>query len=462
MSIWSQKYSQKQLSFNSSTSSKIDDAPDKEDNKVYQKDRARIIHSASFRILQSKTQIIGMLSSDFYRTRLTHSMESAQIGSGIVEAIKSDASLDDEVLKYLPSSYLIEAICLGHDLGHPPFGHGGEKALNYMMLGAGGFESNAMSFRIATNLGEYKENFGLDLSRRALLGMVKYPVTYSDALNPDKTYREVINQPIDYEFHKLNINAYGPPKCIFDSDKSVLDWLLEPFDKKDIDLFLTIQPTQRHSKAQYRSLDNSIMDIADDIAYGVHDLEDAVALNIITKDDWVDFVEPSISASYTMTNNREDFSLKDIKDKLFSGVANQRKQAVSIMVNTLIGSCFLKTNHIFSHPLLKYNLALEQKHLNFLNLIKKFVSDFVIDLPKIRAQEYNGQQIILNIFSAFLHNPERLLPKEIVNNLKKQNLYTEDNIKRAIADHISSMSNLGAERAYAGLFLPSSSKDLFN
>ena len=129
----------------------------------YQRDRARIIHSASFRALQSKTQVLGLGESDFYRTRLTHSLEVAQIGSGICEWLrnKPDNPPGPELEQWIPSLSLIEAICLAHDIGHSPFGHGGEVALNYMMKDDGGFEANGQTLRIVSRLGEYSPANGL-------------------------------------------------------------------------------------------------------------------------------------------------------------------------------------------------------------------------------------------------------------------------------------------------------------
>ncbi|BFM03771.1 hypothetical protein Psyaliredsea_24180 [Psychrobacter alimentarius] len=103
----------------------------------YDRDEARLIHSAAFRRLQSKTQVLGLGESDFYRTRLTHSMEVAQIGRGIVQYI-NESERFSEYKEYLPDMSLITAICLAHDIGHPPFGHGGEVALNYCMRKYGG------------------------------------------------------------------------------------------------------------------------------------------------------------------------------------------------------------------------------------------------------------------------------------------------------------------------------------
>jgi len=107
----------------------------------YQPDLGRIIHSASFRRLQTKTQVMGTGEGDFHRTRLTHSLEVGQIGRGIVWNLSARESADYR--DFLPTSELIEAICYAHDLGHPPFGHGGERALHSQMKQYGGFEGNA-------------------------------------------------------------------------------------------------------------------------------------------------------------------------------------------------------------------------------------------------------------------------------------------------------------------------------
>ena len=116
---------------------------------VYQRDRARVLHSAAFRRLQAKTQVHSTGMNDFYRTRLTHSLEVSQIGTGILEQLKRK---QPEYQGLFPPASLIETLCLAHDIGHPPFGHGGEVALNYMLRNHGGFEGNAQTFRIVTQI----------------------------------------------------------------------------------------------------------------------------------------------------------------------------------------------------------------------------------------------------------------------------------------------------------------------
>ena len=112
-------------------------------------DYARVIHSAPFRRLQGKTQIMNLGDSDFYRTRLTHSLEVAQIAGGLVRQLAGTFP-DHPATAALPGHSLIQAIACAHDLGHPPFGHGGEVALNYCMRDVGGFEGNGQTLRILT------------------------------------------------------------------------------------------------------------------------------------------------------------------------------------------------------------------------------------------------------------------------------------------------------------------------
>ena len=129
-------------------------------------DYGRVIHSASFRRLQGKTQILNLGDSDFYRTRLTHSLEVAQIAGGLaVQLTRSFA--DHPATATLPDRSQIHAIACSHDLGHPPFGHGGEVALNYCMRDAEGFEGNGQTLRLLARLENFSAAAGANLSRRS-------------------------------------------------------------------------------------------------------------------------------------------------------------------------------------------------------------------------------------------------------------------------------------------------------
>ena len=157
----------------------------------FQIDRDRIIHSAAFRKLQSKTQVYLSGEYDFYRTRLTHSIEVAQIGRSICaflngnsEQLNSDFHIDSD---------LVEACCLSHDLGHPPFGHGGERTLHRLFSSIGGFEGNAQTLRLMTDT-LYQSGGrrgGMSPTRAFLDGVLKYKATYSEKGDP-KNHKTVI------------------------------------------------------------------------------------------------------------------------------------------------------------------------------------------------------------------------------------------------------------------------------
>jgi dGTPase len=144
---------------------------------VFQRDRDRILHTSAFRRLEYKTQVFINYEGDYYRTRLTHTLEVAQIGRSIARALGANEDL-------------VETICLGHDLGHPPFGHSGERELSRLMVDFGGFNHNRHSYRIVTKLeNRYPEFDGLNLTWEVLEGMIKHETEYdvSDAkdFNPD-------------------------------------------------------------------------------------------------------------------------------------------------------------------------------------------------------------------------------------------------------------------------------------
>lgn len=258
-------------------------------------DYARVVHSGSFRRLQGKTQILNLGDSDFYRTRLTHSLEVAQIAGGLQRQLAKSYP-DHEAVPHLPPLSLIQTSGFCHDLGHPPFGHGGEVALNYCMRSVGGFEGNGQTLRILSRLENFSHQHGADLTRRSLLAILKYPVPFSKVSNAD------IKPALDdraTSIRTLDRSSCKPPKCFFDAERDVVDWILEPLLPDDRTLFQEADPAPgKHAKARHKSFDCSIMDQSDDIAHGVHDLEDAVALGLVDERGFRELVSEDASAPF--------------------------------------------------------------------------------------------------------------------------------------------------------------------
>ncbi|MFV7784563.1 anti-phage deoxyguanosine triphosphatase [Shewanella marisflavi] len=406
----------------------------------YQRDRARILHSAAFRRLQAKTQVLGVGMNDFYRTRLTHSLEVSQIGTGICAQLKHKYP---ELHSLLDSMSLIESLCLAHDIGHPPFGHGGEVALNYMMRSDGGFEGNGQTFRILTALEPYTQHFGMNLTRRTLLGILKYPACHSELFQSPP-------RPQVDSYRQLKPSQWRPVKGIFDEDKPILDWVLAPLSVEDKTLFVSAQSTDKdqHKRTHYKSLDCSIMEIADDTAYAIHDLEDAIVMGIVTEAMWQQDVANQLAQSDDEWIAKE---FATIGSKLFALENHLRKDAIGTLVNGFVTAIVIEENSAFSEPLLRFNANLEPPFAKALHVLKQFVYMRVIRKPEIQMLEYKGQQIVMELFEAFASDPERLLP---LNTQERWQQVSQQggNCNRVIADYISGMTDEFAARLHQHLF----------
>ncbi|MDP3560492.1 MAG: anti-phage deoxyguanosine triphosphatase [Legionellaceae bacterium] len=401
----------------------------------YERDYTRVIHAAAFRRLQRKTQILGSNTGDFHRTRLTHSLEVASIGRSVIHNLHLHQRAE-HISGILPSDDLIQVIGLLHDIGHPPFGHGGEVALNYMMRNHGGFEGNAQALRLVTKIENSYEPYGLDLTRRTLLGILKYPMLRSQLVAAQQT-------PLD---KPLQINDWRPPKSIYDAEQAEIDWILQPFETDEKQRFLSLKKAaqaMQHGESAYCSLDCSIMEVADDIAYGVHDLEDAIYLKMIVRETFDESTFQTLRAETPLP--------EALFSQLFAENSAIRKQAIGALVNYFITETQLHQTHEgFEHPIFRYNIGLSPTAAAFLHFLKSSIYHLVIDSHEARISEYAGQNIVMQLFDAISANPLSLL------DLQNRKLYfqvkDEASAQRVVCDYIANMTDEYASRMHERLF----------
>jgi dGTPase len=346
----------------------------------------------------------------------------------------------------------MESLCLAHDIGHPPFGHGGEVALNYMMRNHGGFEGNAQTFRIVTLLEPYTEHFGMNLARRTLMGVLKYPA-FLDQVHSKYRPDDVTN------LRHLKSIEWHPPKGIYRDDESILHWITAPLSEADKALFSTFRFQKEndkvHKKTRFKSIDCSIMELADDIAYGIHDLEDAIVMGIVTRNQWQESVASKLAEC---GDEWFEAHINNIGDKLFSGLQYQRKDGIGGMVNALLTSITIQKSTFeeeqsFESELLKWNAYLSPSMSYALDILKKFVGQYVIHNSEMQRIEYKGQQIVMEIFDALNSDPERLLPENDKREWREAK-ESGTNHHRIIADYIAGMTDGYAQRLYNQLFVP--------
>src|SRR6516165_11648304 len=227
----------------SATARWVAEPPKRAGRSDFERDRARVLHSAALRRLAAKTQVVRAASADFPRTRLTHSLECAQIGRELGQEIGCDPDL-------------VDAACLAHDIGHSPFGHNGEAALNELAAPFGGFEGNAQSLRLLTRLEPKVPGAGLNLTRATLDATLKYP---------------------------WFTQGPGTKFGVYAEDAEVFAWIRQG------------APPGRPC------LEAQVMDWADDVAYSVHDLEDGFHAGLITFKNLKSPTERSVVSHITAT-----------------------------------------------------------------------------------------------------------------------------------------------------------------
>ena len=385
----------------------VTELPKRHGRRAFARDKARVLHSAGLRRLSAKTQVMSAGADDFPRTRLTHTLEVAQIGRELGDALGCDPDL-------------VETACLVHDLGHPPFGHNGEEALHKASLDIGGFEGNAQTFRLLTRL-ESKtirdgRSLGLNLTRATLDAATKYPWAF-DGKNP----------------------KFG----FYEEDKEIFDWV------------------RLNAKGQTKVFEAQVMDIADDIAYSVHDIEDAIYgqhFSPLALDSEPEFKEVVKLAA-------TEYASEINEDNLNKALNSLIKQSwwVKSFTATQVDMAALK--NMTSHLIGKFTEEIEQatkagnKAENFtrynanlivpletkaqIAVLKAVVNLFVMQRKGAAENYAKEQDLILNIVEGLQNNPQKLDPQ-----FKHQfeNAGSSKEAKRAVIDQVASLTDSSARR----------------
>ena len=352
---------------------------DPEYRSCYQRDRDRIVHASAFRRLEYKTQVFVNHEGDMFRTRLTHSLEVAQIARTITRAL----NLNED---------LAEAISLAHDLGHTPFGHAGQDALNACMKPYGGFEHNLQSLRIVDQLEEKYAGFdGLNLTFETREGILKH-------------------------CKKSKAKELG-------------------------------ELGERFLKGEHASLEGQLVNIADTIAYNNHDVDDGLRSGLITEDQLCETGLFELHYRYVA----KAWPKLDKKRQIHETIRRMINELTVDLVTT--SAAAIKTanpQHIDDvrqneQPLIKFSEKLRVKNLE----MKRFLRDHLYQHYKVHRMTVRADRIVKGLFEAFIKDP--LLLPHTFDQRKQLRDEDEQQLARRVADYVAGMTDRYAIEEYERL-----------
>jgi dGTPase len=339
---------------------------------AFQRDCDRIVHTSAFRRLEYKTQVFVFYEGDHYRTRLTHTLEVAHLGRSIARGLGGNEDLT-------------EAICLAHDLGHPPFGHAGEAALNRLLKEHGGFNHNTQSYRIVTELEDrYRDHPGLNLTYETREGMIKH----------------------ETEYDRSDAAAYEPDKRA--------------------------------------SLEAQIANLADEIAYNAHDLDDGLRAELFGPQDLEDLaiwqqLKRQVGWDgwpFDAITRREvireliGIMVKDVLDTTASNLAQRQIDSV-------------ETLQLQDRNLVTYSAELAVP----IRALKDFLYERMYRHHRLMRMQAKAERVIVEMYEAYIGEP-RMLPAKV------KELVTSSSAPRVIADYIAGMTDRYAMEEWEKLFDP--------
>ncbi len=378
----------------------------------FAKDRARVLHSAAFRKLSSKTQVLSPSSKAFARTRLTHSLEVAQVGRELATALGVDPDL-------------VDMACLAHDLGHPPFGHNGESALNLWAADIGGFEGNAQTFRILTRL-ETKifdnagVSRGLNLTRASLDAATKYPWQLGEA----KAYGNEVK--------------FG----VYEDDREVFNWMREG------------------APAGVKCVEAQIMDFADDVAYSIHDFEDSVVEGLLdprvindlgSKEQLLEEVSKWAGGMHSAAELEEAFSALRKNEYWLSDFDSSAKSLAKLknLTSDLIGSFVSRTieavmGHSDRKAITRYggSIIVPMEVRAEIAVLKGLVASQVMTLGERQPFYDNQRQLLIELAEELLSRGESAL--DPLSQEAFRNAQNPTARKRVVVDAVASLTDPAA------------------
>jgi len=389
---------------------------------AFEVDRDRLIHTHPFRKLQSKTQVFLSGEYDFYRTRLTHSMEVAQIGRSICHYLRRQGGVLAE--DFHIDHDLVEAVCLAHDLGHPPFGHSGERTLQELMLPWGGFEGNAQTLRLLT--GTIYENEsgarGLGATRALLDGVLKYK----------SLFREFTEPPSQHFLYDPQVTVRD---FVFGGAAIPKD--LQTPDKLNL----------------FKSVECQIMDWADDAAYSLNDITDGVKAGFLT----IERIERWAAGEPI------DAFRQGLLDTLFAAIrADGVEHSLSQRIGGFIRACRLRERKNFMSGQTnryRYELVVAEEALTEALFFKKMANDIIFESPQLQQLEHKARKVLFDLWESCWHNhvakPRRvirILPPRVARLIDAAD--TEPEKARLICDWLSGLTDGMIVRTYRQLFDP--------
>ena len=401
------------MAYSASDQERFLDEPAKRSGRTeFMRDRARVIHSAALRRLAAKTQVAVPWENDFQRTRLSHSMECAQIGRELGESLGADPDL-------------LETACLSHDLGHPPFGHNGEEALAEIAKDHGGFEGNAQSFRLLTRI-EAKtvdpngKSVGLNLTRASLDAGTKYPWPRS-----------------------VNSRKFG----VYDDDVEIFNWV------------------RAGAPEGRQCIEAQIMDWSDDCAYSVHDLEDAIFMGTVKVSDFErdfdtlydqmvthygsDATKGEVAAALTRLESLSCWPR--IYDRSHGSLA-RLKDSTSQLIGRFVLAAELHTREIHgAGALMRYdaNLEIPREQRVEVDFLKSIAGHYLISADASQDRYAGQQRLIIELVEALYAKAPAALDPIFLDDWA---LATNDSERmRVVIDQIASLTDPGAYALHSRL-----------